>query len=59
MKTEEHLRLDAHCEELHKALDDISAVIQTPGITLHQARQRIAQIIAEVRKQEESSPWHG
>jgi hypothetical protein len=49
MKIQEHMRLDAHCEELHKALDDISAVRRTPRLTLPEARRRIAQIIVKVR----------
>jgi hypothetical protein len=50
MKTDEHMRLDAHCEALHKALDKISAVMPTPRLTLPEARRRIAQIIVKVRK---------
>ena len=48
MKDPDHAKLDAYCEQLHKALDAIRAIVWEPNTTLPRVRHKVALVLKEI-----------
>ena len=50
MKDPEVAKLESYCEQLHKVIDDIRAIVWEPKTTLLQVKRKVAIVLKDVAR---------